>query len=188
MKNIYIILTDTGSKISKLLKLFSGAEYNHISLCLEDNLDTFYSFGRRKIWFPLIGGFVTERMNHGIYQIFKRTKCLIYKLPVAEYKYLKLEQNLQEFINNSKYYKYNFAGLIGILINKPLKMGKRYTCSHFVAYILEKSDILTFDKNVMLVTPMDFCGIIGLEKVYEGMMADFILDDNKSESEDKVTA
>lgn len=46
MKKIYIILTQSGTIFSKILRLFTKEKYNHSSICLKDNFKTFYSFGR----------------------------------------------------------------------------------------------------------------------------------------------
>ena len=44
---IYVVLSDSGSVVSKLLRLFTKAKYNHVSLSLREDLSEMYSFGRR---------------------------------------------------------------------------------------------------------------------------------------------
>ena len=46
MKQIYFILTDTGTILSRIVKFFMKDEYAHISLSLDKDLNNMYSFGR----------------------------------------------------------------------------------------------------------------------------------------------
>lgn len=43
-KTIYIVLSQTGTVLSRVLRLFTRAEYNHVSIALDENLDYMYSF------------------------------------------------------------------------------------------------------------------------------------------------
>ena len=66
-KYIYILLTDTGTWFSKLVKFYTKAPYNHASISLDDNLEELYSFGRKVYFNPLSAGFVKEALNQGVY-------------------------------------------------------------------------------------------------------------------------
>ena len=47
MKKVYILLTHTGTILSKAIKLYTSHEYTHVSIALDEKLDRLYSFGRR---------------------------------------------------------------------------------------------------------------------------------------------
>lgn len=47
-KNIYIVLTGTGTAFSGLIKWFTKAELNHASIAFDRGLQEVYSFGRKK--------------------------------------------------------------------------------------------------------------------------------------------
>ena len=47
MKKIYIVLAHTGTLLSRIIKMKTGAEYTHSSIALDENLDEMYSFGRK---------------------------------------------------------------------------------------------------------------------------------------------
>ena len=64
-REIYLVITQTGSIISRMLKKITGAEYNHVSVSLESDLHCMYSFGRRYTYFPWWGGFVRESTEYG---------------------------------------------------------------------------------------------------------------------------
>ena len=103
------------------------------------------------MYVPLIAGFVKEDINSGIYKIHGNTLCEIYRLKITKEQYELLEKSIEEFKENEDKYKYNFAGLIAILFNIPYHRPKHYVCSQFVAYVLEKSNVMEFDKHFTLI-------------------------------------
>ena len=44
LKQVYIVISQTGTVLSRILKLITGAEYNHASISLADDLSVMYSF------------------------------------------------------------------------------------------------------------------------------------------------
>ena len=59
---VYILLTDTGSLLTKLIKLYTKKPYNHASISFDFELSEVYSFGRKKVENPFHGGFVKEKI------------------------------------------------------------------------------------------------------------------------------
>lgn len=172
MGRIYLVLTATGTLFSRFLGLITRARYNHVSLCLDDEIEEFYSFGRKIIWFPLIGGFVIERPDKGVYKVFSDTACLIYKLDIDDWKFDKLKVNIDNFKRNQHLYKYNIIGLLGVMFNIPMRRKNRYFCTQFVATMLKECGIHDFRKDTSLAAPDDFHTIPGLEKIYEGLLSE----------------
>jgi hypothetical protein len=170
---IYLVLTETGSIVSRLIGFYTKARYNHVSLCLNDDMQEFYSFGRKIMWFPLIGGFVVEHIDSGVYKVFADTNCIIYKLDIDEGKFRKLKTTVDSFIENKDLYGFNLIGLLGIILKVPLKSKNRYFCAQFVAAMLYESGIFDFSKDASLVTPEDFHRIPGLVTVYKGRLSEF---------------
>ena len=121
MESIYLVLTATGTLFSRCIGLYTKARYNHISLCLDSGINEFYSFGRKIRWFPLIGGFVVEHIDSGLFKAFGKTTCAIYRLDIIDEKFEVLKQSVDTFVSNKKKYGYNLIGLLGIMINMPLK-------------------------------------------------------------------
>ena len=60
MKNIYIIVSNSGSLVSKVLKYFTKEEYVHVTISLDKKLENAYSFGRKYTYIPLPGGLINE--------------------------------------------------------------------------------------------------------------------------------
>ena len=89
MKKIYIVMTQTGTILSRLVKLRTGCEYGHVSIALDENLDKMYSFGRLNPYNPFWGGFVHERINSGTFKRFSKTRARIYSLEIDDEQYEK---------------------------------------------------------------------------------------------------
>ena len=87
MSKVYIVLTYTGTILSKLVRGYTRKEYAHVSLALDKELKEMYSFGRLNPYIPFIGGFVHESVDHGTFKRFYKTKTKIYSLEVNEEQY-----------------------------------------------------------------------------------------------------
>ena len=70
MKKIYIILTHTGTILSKIIKYYTGDEFSHVSIALDSQLRKIYSFGRLNPYNPIKGGFVHESVDKGTFRRF----------------------------------------------------------------------------------------------------------------------
>lgn len=60
IKTIYVLLTDTGTLFTKIIRCFTNAPYNHVSIVLDEELNEIYSFGRKNLRNPFFGGFIRE--------------------------------------------------------------------------------------------------------------------------------
>ena len=171
-KDIYILLSNTGTLFTKSIGLYTKAPFNHTSLSLNEDLSEIYSFGRKNPINPFVAGFVKENET-GIYSYYKETTCEIYKLQIDAAKYAKIKMQIRLFERDKESYTYNLIGLLGIVANRPVKRKKAYFCSQFVDEVLEQSGIKLFDKPAGLVTPRDFQCCSKLKFVYGGRLLDY---------------
>ena len=172
-KYIYILLTDTGTWFSRLVKFYTKAPYNHASISLDDNLEELYSFGRKVYYNPLSAGFVKEALNQGVYYYKKNTKCILYKIAISQQQYEEILRKLDEFKCFPKHYRYNLLGVMGIALGKRIIRENAFTCSQFVASVLATSGIYAFEKYTELITPEDIAKIPQLQFIYEGKLSDY---------------
>ncbi|MBP2241557.1 hypothetical protein J2Z40_002120 [Cytobacillus eiseniae] len=169
-KKGYILLTDTGSFLTKLIKLFTRKPYNHASISFDSELVDVYSFGRKRIENPLIGGFVKEDVKKGL---FKRADCAIYSFTVTDDQMKKMSRYIAEIETQKDHYRYNFLGLFGFIFNKPINRNKAFFCSEFVASVLKEGDIFDCDKPLSLIAPSDFQDAFKFQFVYEGKLQNY---------------
>ena len=96
---IYIMLSMTGTKFSRFLRLCTGKEYTHVSIAMDRQLGELYSFGRRSMNLPFIAGLVRENPKGGVFAKY-HTRCLIYEVPVSEEEYHAIRGLLRSFFRD----------------------------------------------------------------------------------------
>ncbi len=171
MKKIYIVLTYTGTILSKIVKIYTRKEYSHVSIALDENLDRMYSFGRIHAYNPFSAGFVHEEIDKGTFKRFKKTKTKIYSLEVNEEQYNDVVKIINDINNHRFNYRFNMLGLIGVLLNMKFKREDYFYCAEFVKYVLEESNI---DNDLpRIIKPDDFRHIDNLDIVYSGLLREY---------------
>ena len=168
MKKIYIVLTHTGTILSKIIKGFTKDEFSHVSIALDIELKEMYSFGRLNPYNPFWGGFVHEYIDKGTFKRFYKTRAKVYSLDVTEEQYKLIKSNIEQIQNNKENYKFNIIGLFAAGFHKKIGKEKSFYCAEFVKYVMEKSDIKIDLPDV--VKPEDFKDIKGLQEIYEGLL------------------
>lgn len=168
MKKIYIILTHTGTALSKLIKGYTKDEFSHVSIALDIELKEMYSFGRLNPNNPFWGGFVHEYIDKGTFKRFYKTRAKVYSLEVTEEQYKSIKSNIDQIKNNKEDYKFNIIWLFAAGFHKKIEKEKSFYCAEFVKYVMEKADIKTDLPDI--VKPEDFKNIKELQEIYGGLL------------------
>lgn len=155
-KQLYIVLSQTGTLFSRLLKLFTGAPYNHASVSLSCDLRPMYSFGRLNPYNAFCGGFVTETIDSGTFKRFYKTDAEIIAVDISAENYKQIAEILENMRLNSRNYRYNFLGVCLAAFHIAYKRKNRYYCSEFVKYVLQKCDVDGADMLLPIVEPIHF--------------------------------
>jgi len=172
MRKIYIVLTHTGTILSRIVHLLTKNKYTHASISLDVNMDGMYSFGRLNPYNPFIGGFVKEEINSGTFRRFRNTKTEVYSLKVTEEEYERLKKIITTISVEKDIYKFNVLGLIYALFHKRCIRKNRFYCSEFVRHTLEESNIQI--KGIChVIKPEDFRRIKKLRLVYSGLLRNY---------------
>ena len=158
-KQIYVVISQTGTILSRILKAVTGAEYNHASLSLDSDLKTMYSFGRLNPYNPFLGGFVVESPYFGTFKRFSHTKAAVLAIDISEEKYLKIQEKLDSMCSEPKNYHYNYLGLFMAAFHINRKKENCYYCSEFVKDILQKYKIEGAKQLHPIVKPINFLSL-----------------------------
>ncbi|KOS68541.1 hypothetical protein AEA09_08245 [Lysinibacillus contaminans] len=167
---IYIVLTKTGTLLSKAIGMYTGKEMNHASVSFDAELFNMYSFGRTQLNNPLSGGFLRENAETGL---LEPADCVIYRCTVSHYQYLEMRRIVHHMYNNRDHYKYNFLGLFGIVMQMELRRERAYFCSQFVATLLKMGGLPVY-QNPAFMTPHCISELPYLEKVFAGKLSDYL--------------
>ena len=170
MKEIYIILSYSGTILSKMVKLYTRTKYSHVSISLDKDANIMYSFGHLKAYNPFIGGFVQESTRFGTFKRFKNAIACIYGMQVTDEQYRKIQLNIQYFKEYGALYRFNMLGLISVVFNKNLNRDRCFYCAEFVKYLMEKSNVSRDLPYV--IKPEDFTKLPNIRVIYEGRLCD----------------
>lgn len=169
---IYIILSQSGSNLSRFLKLVTREPYNHASIALDGDLQTMYSFGRVRPYNPFLGGFVRESTAYGTLKRFKNTRARVLELEVSSAAYNEAYRIIQLMLNEQQRYHYNYLGLILAAIHVPFKRQYCYYCSEFIKHLALRMGLPEADKLPAIVKPMQLQSLPHVT-VYEGILREY---------------
>ncbi|MCG7406042.1 hypothetical protein MH117_01320 [Paenibacillus sp. ACRRX] len=174
-KRIYVLLTDTGTLFSQVIKMYTRHPMNHASVALDESLNEVFSFGRKDPVNPFVGGFVRERvMGDLIRSQSRRTRCALYSCTVSLEVYNRFRSRIQDIERNEHHYKYNFLGLLGIALRIPIARKNAYFCSQFIAALFQECGLRLMSKEAEMVTPDDFRHCQALKLEFMGDLKDVV--------------
>ncbi|URM31031.1 hypothetical protein LLY41_11290 [Cytobacillus firmus] len=171
-QNIYILLTDTGTLFTRLIKLYTKKPYNHASISIDPELKNVYSFGRKTAKNPFIGGFVKENLRG---KFFTDSKCTVISCSVTDAQLNKLKALINKIESEKDDYSYNLLGLFAIMFNKQLSRKNTFFCSQFVATVLQRCEIVKFNKPPALVMPHELMEKEDFIVVFQGSLKEYFL-------------
>ena len=142
---IYVVLVKALTGLGKFARCFSKYDYTHIAVCLDDKLDDFITFSRRKHFAPFDCGFMHETLDCYAFGNNEKVKLKIFKIPVSEAD----KSNIVKFIesiSNDESYLFNFLSMITMTIIHGFRIYKSYNCMSFVGKIIELSNSVKMKK------------------------------------------
>ncbi len=172
MKQVYVLLSKTGTATSKMVDIFAKGKYTHTSLALTPETDKFYSYARRRLYNFLIGGIFVENVNTFVFARFPDAPCGLFELDVSDEAYEKIKAFVDERLADYDKSTYNFIGTPLMRLGIAWKRKKKFTCSQFVAVAIDKGGETKFPKDPYLMLPRDFVNIEGIRQIYEGKVSE----------------
>lgn len=173
MKSIYVVISRTGTFLSKIIKRLTGDRYTHAALSFDGDLNIMYSFGRKFAYFPFYGAFVKESANFGTMKRFPYADIAVIELTLDDQKYEDVKNYITNMYANRKKYGYNYKGLFlakrGIVVRRE----NRFYCSEFVKDILERFEIISDGELTDAVRPAEMLNIKCGKVVYRGKLCEF---------------
>jgi hypothetical protein len=173
-KKLYILLTDTGTWLSRTIKLYTREPLNHASLAFDSQLCEVYSFGRKYEGNPFLGGFVRENIRSRLFLNRRRqTPCAIYVCEVEADAYARIREWVLQMARLEHAYKYNALGLFGVALGFKIERENAYFCSQFVASAFLAGGVKLTDKEPAFVTPADLGRSDRIRLVYKGTLQEY---------------
>lgn len=171
MAQIYIAFVDTPGIFAGIIRRVIRQKYIHVALGLDPQLDEAYSIGRRYPAIPLLAGFEKEDKEQ-ILQAFPNADYMICSITCTQEQKDFVTETLREAMENRYHYHYAILGLPFILGEIPFYQKNHFTCSSYLAKLLEDAGICKWEKHFSLITPRDFYEYENKRKIFEGTLKD----------------
>ena len=155
MKTIYILLTRSGTLLSKLVYAATGASYTHASMAFDEELRCLYSSTRKNGYTMFPAGPSKEYLNKGVFRLRGDAPCALYALEVSDEAYDRALRRAEHMMARGGLYSFNTLGLILCALHIRWQRRRHYFCSQFVSEVLEKSGAMTLPKHSTLMHPND---------------------------------
>lgn len=172
-KNVYVILSGSDTVLGKIIQKKLGVGYNHCSISLDEDLEKFYSFGRKTYWHVFSSGFVRESKSSGFYKKFGNTQIIVLKIPVTDKQWRGIKRKIASFRAQQDVYRYSLVGLVYCELGMDIKRKNKYFCSQFVTEVLNSSGISLFDKPETLIKPHDYLKLTEPKIIYCGKIRNY---------------
>ena len=173
MEHIYIAMVDTPGIFAAVIRRFLRQRYIHVVLGMDAGLEEAYSFGRRNPRVPWFAGFEREDKKK-ILRAFPTAVYRVCELECSAAQKAGIRERLRRDYARRFHYHYAVPGLPFIALGRPFYLKDQYTCSSYIARLLEEYKIRIADKHFSLVTPKDFYQYPYKRVVYEGSLAEFV--------------
>ena len=172
MKTIYILLTRSGTLLSKLVYAVTGANYTHASMAFDEELNCLYSSTRKNGYTMFPAGPSKEYLNKGVFRLRGDAPCALYALEVTDEAYVRARRRAEHMMARGELYRFNTLGLILCALHIRWQRRRHYFCSQFVSEVLQKSGALELPKPSTLMHPSDYAKLPELRCLYRGTLAD----------------
>lgn len=171
MAHMYIALVDTPGFFAALIRGFLRQRYIHVVIAPDAELKEAYSVGRRNPAIPVFAGFEREDKSR-ILHTFPSAFYRICELDCTDTQKKEIMKQLKADYQRRFHIHYAVLGLPFILFNVPFFIRNQYTCSSYIAKILQENGIRISDKHFSLVTPKDFNEYKKMRVVFEGKLSE----------------
>ena len=163
---IYIILLRYPDLFSKIFRIFTRCEYNHVSIGVSESNGSFYSFVTK--------GFRKELpLQHPTFKQHE-VPCKLYRLKITDEVHHVMRLTLEEHEKKAHKLKYNYFGLLLCLLRIVWPMKNQYFCSQFVSEVLGEVGTVPLEKHSNLYLPDDFTKMRELELCYSGFLSQLV--------------
>lgn len=171
MAHVYIALVDTPGFFAALIRGFLRQRYIHVVIASDAELKEAYSVGRRNPAVPILAGFEKED-KESILHTFPTAFYRICELECTEEQKQGIMSRLKADYQRRFHIHYAVLGLPFILAQAPFYIRDQYTCSSYIARVLQENGIRIAEKHFSLVTPKDFYEYDKMCVVFEGRLSE----------------
>lgn len=173
MKHAYVMISLTGTLLSRLVKLYTKEPYSHASLSLDKELHRMYSFGRVIAWNPFWAAHMHEIPCENVFKRFNKTEMMLLEFDLTDEQYDKLEEFVETFWAQRDHFHYSFLALFFAMFNFYPRLKNELYCSQYVGLALKYAGVDYWNKSYLAMRPRDFRTCPHCRVVYEGSLREY---------------
>lgn len=166
-KYVYILLVNSHTGLGSVCRKITNYEYTHIALCMDEKLDDFITFSRKKHYSPFESGFMHETRDCYIFGSNEKVKIKVFKLPVKNENRKKIKAYIKSIEKDSEYI-FNLYSMITMPVFHGFRIYKAHNCMSFIGKILELSQVVPMDKRYYQYTIKEMDELLSAYLYYEG--------------------
>lgn len=167
-KKVLILFTKFSGKGAVFTSFITRSKYPHVSIGLEEDLNTFYSFVTPK-------GFLVEKITRYVKPDREPFAIELYELEVPEHVYENIKHELQLYVENKNKLHYSKFAVALAILRIPFRHDRHaYFCSHFVAEVLENTGTVELPIRPIHCFARHLKRLPGLKLHYQGNMKTMI--------------
>lgn len=134
---LYVMLTQTGTGMGKLIRLFTHYEFNHVSVSLDPTFRNWVSFARYVRGVPLAGGFVKETPPR-LLSAEGPLPVRIFRVDLSDELYQEAARLIANAGQQASQLIYNTLDALATVIGYRFPLPGAYTCLGFTELLLGK--------------------------------------------------
>lgn len=137
-RSLYLMISHTDTAIGKIIRTFTGYEFNHVSLSLDPSFAHWVSFARYTQDAPLAGGFIVENAD----RFFAESTSMpvrIFRMEISEHRYRILKKLFADAGKADSGLIYNTFGALASGLHLRFPVAGAYTCLEFANAVLNIS-------------------------------------------------
>ena len=167
-KSVYIIFSHTHTRIGALIRLVTRHEYNHVSVALDGDFKTMYSFTRYYKNAPFVAGFSEESPLRYCSNTDEVTNVKVCKIPVSAEKHAQISEYLRAVQRDSDKYLYNLFSAALYPAGRRVQIRNSYTCIEFAIHVLSTFYVADgiYDHRFYKIIELE--NLLDRYKMYEG--------------------
>ncbi len=154
-KHLYIIFSETPTRMGGMIRRVTHNKYNHVSIALDREFSQMYSFARHYQDTPLYGGFVRESAER-----YQSANVKVCDLSVSEEQYDEAKRYIDSIAAGEIQYLYNIISAACFVFHRRINIRDAYTCIEFIINVLR---IAQAPESAKIPS---FCSLRQLETIY----------------------
>ena len=131
---LYVMISRTATHMAKFIRKCSNYPYNHVSLTLNPNFQTWYSFARYHKDAPFYSGFIREPVERFLAD--GDVEVRIFRIDIPEDHAQRIEQLFEEAGQPETRLMYNYFDAAASVLGLKIAIAGAYTCLSFACAIL----------------------------------------------------